>query len=387
MAWVLRAGGGAPAAHDAGRPAGGRGQGPVAAVSRPADRAGRGAAAPELARLGAGLGGWRCQAEGGVRHRWGGEARPASSAAGPATAGRRRAEVAEAVALQASGVVQGRPGAAPPTAAASAPSRSSLRTLEGQRAGTRRAGKPHAACAVAGAETWPRWPGAPLPPSPERHWHPSTYSRRACPRPYQAYVVTVLSAMIKPLRQLAEGVSDGGRDASDQSHGPLAFGAGGSTQAQRGCDHRSLLPLPTLRICSRVDAGWRHCSWRFWTAIMPSTRWGCAGRSAPACCRSSSLGVDAGPPCMITDWGRSSILCSLQTSIRCWRRGPAEPSRSMPSQRPGSIRIRPRSRCMGPMKMPHVKGLKTSKRLPHRSPLGQPMGTAKMGTMISSRCS
>ena len=36
-----------------------------------------------------------------------------------------------------------------------------------------------------GLETSPRWNCAPIPQSKERHWKPSTYSRRACPRPYR----------------------------------------------------------------------------------------------------------------------------------------------------------------------------------------------------------
>jgi hypothetical protein len=35
-----------------------------------------------------------------------------------------------------------------------------------------------------GLETWPWWHCEPIPPSKERDWKPSTYSRRACPRPY-----------------------------------------------------------------------------------------------------------------------------------------------------------------------------------------------------------
>gem|GEM_PF-5025483 len=35
-----------------------------------------------------------------------------------------------------------------------------------------------------GLETWPRWNGEPISQSKERDWKPSTYSRRACPRPY-----------------------------------------------------------------------------------------------------------------------------------------------------------------------------------------------------------
>ena len=37
-----------------------------------------------------------------------------------------------------------------------------------------------------GFDTWPRWNGEPTPPSQERDWKPSTSSRRASPRPYQA---------------------------------------------------------------------------------------------------------------------------------------------------------------------------------------------------------
>ena len=35
-----------------------------------------------------------------------------------------------------------------------------------------------------GLETWPGWNCEPIPQSKERNWKPSTYSRRACPRPY-----------------------------------------------------------------------------------------------------------------------------------------------------------------------------------------------------------
>jgi hypothetical protein len=36
-----------------------------------------------------------------------------------------------------------------------------------------------------GLETWPWWNCEPIPQSKERDWKPSTYSRRACPRPYR----------------------------------------------------------------------------------------------------------------------------------------------------------------------------------------------------------
>jgi hypothetical protein len=36
-----------------------------------------------------------------------------------------------------------------------------------------------------GLETWPWWNCAPIPQSKERDRKPSTYSRRACPRPYR----------------------------------------------------------------------------------------------------------------------------------------------------------------------------------------------------------
>ena len=35
-----------------------------------------------------------------------------------------------------------------------------------------------------GLETWPWWNGEPTLQSKERDWKPSTYRRRACPRPY-----------------------------------------------------------------------------------------------------------------------------------------------------------------------------------------------------------
>src|SRR5215510_8965638 len=117
---------------------------------------------------------------------------------------------------------------------------------------------------------------------------------------------------------------------------------------------------------------------------MPSTRWGCAWKSA-GCCHFSSLG-SSGPPCMITDWGRSSIPCSRQTSIRCLGRWPCEPLRSMPSQHPGSIRIRRHSRCMEPTRRCPVQAPKASKRRPHRSPLVLPIPTVSLLlTLIASR--
>ena len=45
-----------------------------------------------------------------------------------------------------------------------------------------------------GLETWPRWNGEPTPQSKEQEWKPSTYSRRACPRPYQATAYSVRCA-------------------------------------------------------------------------------------------------------------------------------------------------------------------------------------------------
>ena len=44
----------------------------------------------------------------------------------------------------------------------------------------------------------------------------------------------VTCAMIASFRSLAEGVPHGHCYSSDQSGGPLAFGAGGGPQAQRG---------------------------------------------------------------------------------------------------------------------------------------------------------
>src|SRR4029434_1047962 len=48
--------------------------------------------------------------------------------------------------------------------------------------------------------------------------------------------------MMPPLANLAEGVPHGDYDSADQSRGPLAVGARGRPQAQRGCPHRYLLP-------------------------------------------------------------------------------------------------------------------------------------------------
>src|SRR5215510_11839444 len=54
--------------------------------------------------------------------------------------------------------------------------------------------------------------------------------------------MTAISAMIHSLGKLAERVPHGDCDSADQSRGSLAFGAGGSPQAQRGGPHRYLLP-------------------------------------------------------------------------------------------------------------------------------------------------
>jgi hypothetical protein len=42
-----------------------------------------------------------------------------------------------------------------------------------------------------GLETWPRWNYEPTLQSKAQDWKPSTYSRRASPRPYQATAVTL----------------------------------------------------------------------------------------------------------------------------------------------------------------------------------------------------
>src|SRR5215467_2658631 len=57
----------------------------------------------------------------------------------------------------------------------------------------------------------------------------------------QAYSVTILSAMIDPLRKLAEGVPHGGHDSPEQSRGPFTVGARGGPQAQYRYAHRYLL--------------------------------------------------------------------------------------------------------------------------------------------------
>ena len=48
--------------------------------------------------------------------------------------------------------------------------------------------------------------------------------------------------MITLLSRLAEGRPHGSCDLSAQACGPLAFGAGSGTQAQRGCAYQYLLP-------------------------------------------------------------------------------------------------------------------------------------------------
>src|SRR5262245_16361323 len=50
-----------------------------------------------------------------------------------------------------------------------------------------------------------------------------------------------IAAMLHPLGNLAARVPHGACDSADPSRGPLAFGAGGSPQAQRGGAHRYLL--------------------------------------------------------------------------------------------------------------------------------------------------
>jgi hypothetical protein len=65
--------------------------------------------------------------------------------------GLRREAVEEAVAVAPPGPVQGVSGPAPTTGAESAPRRRGPITLDVQRPGKRRAGKPHAAFDVAGA--------------------------------------------------------------------------------------------------------------------------------------------------------------------------------------------------------------------------------------------
>src|SRR4029453_15703915 len=53
----------------------------------------------------------------------------------------------------------------------------------------------------------------------------------------QAYIAPVTSVMMTALGKLVEELTQGDRNSSYQSRGSLAFGAGGCTQAQRGCAH------------------------------------------------------------------------------------------------------------------------------------------------------
>src|SRR5687768_13243802 len=71
------------------------------------------------------------------------------------------------------------------------------------------------------------------------------------------------------------------------------------------------------------------------------------GRSV-GCYLCSSL-VSTAPRSMITGWGRSSMCCLPRILTACLVRLHSTPWRSMPSRRPGSIRIRRRLPCRGPM--------------------------------------
>src|SRR5215475_9858577 len=83
-----------------------------------------------------------------------------------------------------------------------------------------------------------------------------------------AYAVVVTCARMAPLRSLVEGVPYDSCNSADQSHGPLAIGARGSPQAQRGSAYRYLLPS-TPRQCPLLwpwgrgaapgDSGWPSC--------------------------------------------------------------------------------------------------------------------------------
>jgi len=66
-----------------------------------------------------------------------------------------------------------------------------------------------------------------------------------------------------PLERLAEGVSQGDGEASEQSRGPLASGAGGRPQAQRGGAPRYLLSsasCPYPHVQGGVVRGREFCS-------------------------------------------------------------------------------------------------------------------------------
>jgi hypothetical protein len=74
--------------------------------------------------------------------------------------------------------------------------------------------------------------------------------------------------MMEPLKSLAEEGPHGRCNSADQSGGPLTFGAGSGTQAQRGCAHRYLLPSaprkcplvwPWSRSPAPSDSRWPSC--------------------------------------------------------------------------------------------------------------------------------
>src|SRR5262249_50930125 len=89
-----------------------------------------------------------------------------------------------------------------------------------------------------------------------------------CSGGVQAYTDRATFAMMAPLRSFAEGVPHGHCYSSDQSRGPLAFGAGGGPQAQHRCAHRYLLPAaprpcalvwPWSRSPAPGDSRWPSC--------------------------------------------------------------------------------------------------------------------------------
>ena len=126
---------------------------------------------------------------------------------------------------------------------------------------------------------------------------------------------------------------------------------------------------------SRVVAGSKPWSSRFWMGIMPSTRWG-HGWKRGGCWRCCNRASHA-PRSMITAWATSSRRCLRPISTRCIAPLLSTHWRSMPLPHHGCIRTRRLLPCM--------EHTQTNRRPPE--PPGRPMAIAKTGVRISNRCS
>jgi hypothetical protein len=99
---------------------------------------------------------------------------------------------------------------------------------------------------------------------------------------------------------------------SPVAHLPLSLGVVRRWEGATLLD-RLLLPHPAHGLSG--DAGSKPWSSRFWTGIMPSTRWANGWKSAGwgRCYRRGSPGLRS----MMTAWGTASLRCWRPISIRC----------------------------------------------------------------------